>query len=114
MRLPSPLARLSALLALLLALAGGFLFVGPGAAGAARLPAPTPAATGSWIEYGVALIFGPLASGRAGRVKAAGRDVVINEIVTDPQSDWSSSGFDGAAGAGTVSETDEFVELYIK
>ena len=36
------------------------------------------------------------------------------EIVTDPQSDWSSSGFDGAAGAGTVSETDEFVELYIK
>ena len=97
MRLPGPLARLSALLALILALAGGFLFMGPGAAGAARLPAPTPAATGLAIEYGVALRFGPPPAGRAARVKASAGDVVINEVVTDPQSDWSSSGFDGAA-----------------
>jgi methionine-rich copper-binding protein CopC len=41
-------------------------------------------------------------------------DVVINEVVTDPQTDWSSNGFDGSDGLGTVSSgVDEFVELYI-
>ncbi|MEP7359246.1 MAG: hypothetical protein ABI847_18485, partial [Anaerolineales bacterium] len=82
MRLTGPLARLSALLTLLLALAGGFLFSAPGVnAGAGRLPAPTPKAT--WpavIEYGAELIYGPLPDGRAARARAAAGDVVINEV----------------------------------
>lgn len=42
-------------------------------------------------------------------------DVVINEVVTDPQIDWSTNGFDGTDGAKTVSGgVDEFVELFIK
>uniref|UniRef100_UPI0040475DC4 beta strand repeat-containing protein n=1 Tax=Roseivirga sp. TaxID=1964215 RepID=UPI0040475DC4 len=42
-------------------------------------------------------------------------DVVINEVVTDPQQDWSTNNFNGAAGAGTISDgVDEFVELLIK
>ncbi|WP_452610319.1 Ig-like domain-containing protein [Roseivirga echinicomitans] len=41
-------------------------------------------------------------------------DVVINEVVTDPQTDWSTNGFDGTDGLGTVSNgVDEFVELFI-
>ncbi len=41
--------------------------------------------------------------------------VVINEVVTDPQQDWSANGFDGTIGGNTVSstDTDEWVELYI-
>ena len=43
------------------------------------------------------------------------QSVVINEIVTDPQSDWSSNSFNGIAGSGTVSQgVDEYIELYIK
>jgi hypothetical protein len=42
-------------------------------------------------------------------------DVVINEVVTDPQHDWSrdSGGtpFDGIAGTGDVTSADEFIEL---
>ncbi|NJN94859.1 MAG: CehA/McbA family metallohydrolase [Anaerolineales bacterium] len=43
-------------------------------------------------------------------------DVVINEIVTDPQQDWSSNDFDGTIPdpSGSVTNADEFVELYIK
>ncbi|HPC02407.1 MAG TPA: choice-of-anchor D domain-containing protein [Syntrophales bacterium] len=41
-------------------------------------------------------------------------NVLINEIVTDPQTDWSTNGFTGVAGAGAVTrETDEWVELLI-
>lgn len=39
--------------------------------------------------------------------------VKINEVVTDPQTDWSTNGFDGTDGASTVSEVDEYIELYI-
>lgn len=39
--------------------------------------------------------------------------VVINEVVTDPFTDWSTSSFDGTFGAGTVSDVDEWIELYI-
>ena len=43
------------------------------------------------------------------------QSVVINEIVTDPQSDWSSNSFNGTAGSGAVSQgVDEYIELYIK
>jgi hypothetical protein len=40
--------------------------------------------------------------------------VVINEVVTDPQQDWSTTGFNGVAGAGPITDADEFVELAIK
>ena len=41
-------------------------------------------------------------------------DVVINEVVTDPQQDWSTNGFNGTVGAGSVTQgTDEWVELLI-
>lgn len=40
--------------------------------------------------------------------------VVINEVVTDPQQDWSSNGFNGLPGIGTVSYVDEFIELFVK
>ena len=39
--------------------------------------------------------------------------VLINEIVTDPQQDWSTNGFDGTVAGGTVDADDEWVELYI-
>jgi hypothetical protein len=44
--------------------------------------------------------------------------VVINEIVSDPQQDWNDSGggngieFDNMPGNGTITETDEWVELF--
>ncbi|MCE7992289.1 MAG: T9SS type A sorting domain-containing protein [Roseivirga sp.] len=41
-------------------------------------------------------------------------NVVINEVVTDPQQDWSTNSFNGIAGSGAISSgTDEWVELYI-
>ncbi len=41
-------------------------------------------------------------------------DVVINEIVTDPQQDWSTTGFDGTISAGVISQgTDEWIELLV-
>lgn len=40
--------------------------------------------------------------------------VLINEMVTDPQQDWSGSDFNHPPGNGTVSQgVDEWVELYI-
>ncbi len=39
--------------------------------------------------------------------------VVINEIVTDPQQDWSTNGFDGTIAGGSVTGSDEWIELYI-
>jgi hypothetical protein len=38
--------------------------------------------------------------------------VVINEIVADPRQDWSGSGFTSPPGAGGVTVTDEWIELY--
>ena len=41
-------------------------------------------------------------------------DVVINEVVTDPQQDWSTNGFNGTINAGAISSgTDEWIELLI-
>ena len=48
-----------------------------------------------------------------GASTSASGTVVINEVVTDPFSDWSTSSFDGTIGASTVSEVDEWIELYI-
>lgn len=43
------------------------------------------------------------------------QSVVINEIVTDPQQDWSTNGFNGVAGSSSITQgTDEWIELYIK
>lgn len=40
--------------------------------------------------------------------------VVINEVITDPQQDWSTNGFDGTDGGGSINQgTDEWIELYI-
>ncbi|WP_421764881.1 right-handed parallel beta-helix repeat-containing protein [Ekhidna sp.] len=39
--------------------------------------------------------------------------VVINEVVTDPQQDWSTNGFDGTDGASTIDSNDDWIELYI-
>lgn len=39
--------------------------------------------------------------------------VLINEVVTNPRTDWSTNGFDGTDGGGTISEIDEWIELYI-
>jgi hypothetical protein len=44
-----------------------------------------------------------------------GQSVSINEIVTDPQQDWSTNDFNGILGTGSINQgTDEFIELYIK
>ncbi|MCB9078695.1 MAG: lamin tail domain-containing protein [Anaerolineaceae bacterium] len=47
-------------------------------------------------------------------VPASPGAVVINEIVTDPQQDWSSDNFSGVAGEGSITDLDEFIELYIE
>jgi len=40
--------------------------------------------------------------------------VVINEVVTNPQQDWSANNFDGTIGGNsTPSDTDDWIELYI-
>ena len=39
--------------------------------------------------------------------------VVINEIVTDPQQDWSTNGFNGTNGGDVIDTDDEWIELYI-
>ena len=39
--------------------------------------------------------------------------VLINEVVTTPRTDWSSNNFDGTDGGSTISNVDEWIELYI-
>ncbi len=39
--------------------------------------------------------------------------VLINEIVTDPQTDWGENDFDGSDGATDTTAVDEWIELYI-
>lgn len=41
------------------------------------------------------------------------QSIVINEIVTDPQQDWSSTSFASPSG-GSGGSNDEWIELYIK
>lgn len=48
-----------------------------------------------------------------GKTNSPTGEVLINEIVTDPVTDWSSNNFTGIAGGGVVSERDEWIELYI-
>jgi len=80
-------------------------------------PQPTrlPAASLTRYDSGALQVAPPVsaAARRSGSLAVPG-SVVINEVVTDPQTDWSSSGFDGAAGVGAITDSDEFVELYIK
>ncbi|MCL1470075.1 Calx-beta domain-containing protein, partial [Argonema antarcticum] len=47
-------------------------------------------------------------------IPAPAGSVLVNEVVTDPQQDWSTNNFNGTSGAGTISQgVDEWVELYI-
>ncbi len=39
--------------------------------------------------------------------------VLINEVVTDPQIDWSTNVFDGTDGSGAIDSNDDWIELYI-
>ncbi|RME56318.1 MAG: lamin tail domain-containing protein, partial [Deltaproteobacteria bacterium] len=58
--------------------------------------------------------------GTPARVNAAGvfpeiGDVVINEVVTDPQTNWSETNFDGTPSPGAaIQGEDEFIEFFIK
>lgn len=48
------------------------------------------------------------------QLTSQGQSVLINEVITDPQTDWSTNNFDGTDGTGTISNgVDEVVELYI-
>ncbi len=50
-----------------------------------------------------------------GATNSPSGEILINEIVTSPQTDWSTTGFNGVDGGGVVSDgVDEFIELYIK
>ena len=77
---------------------------------------PTPPATRGLLASPARMAFGtPAGSLRQPAIRqAAPGDVVINEVVTDPQTDWSSNDFSGVPGGGAVSAADEFVELYFK
>jgi hypothetical protein len=110
--------RLLTALVLVTALVGGFLFsmLAPARAEADPGVKPTAPATRGLATAPSHLVYGtPQGSTRvkAPRWPSPG-DVVINEVVTEPRTDWSSNGFSGVPGSGSVSETDEFVELYIK
>jgi hypothetical protein len=56
--------------------------------------------------------------GGSGTKAVAAVQVVINEVVTDPQQDWNDSSggngvpFDNTPGSGTIGSTDEWIELY--
>ncbi len=39
------------------------------------------------------------------------QNILINEIVSDPQTDYSGGGWSGQGGGGTIDSTDEWVEL---
>ncbi|MFH1598231.1 MAG: lamin tail domain-containing protein [Patescibacteria group bacterium] len=43
--------------------------------------------------------------------KAESPTVLISEICTDPQSDWSTNDFNGTAGDGSVTSSDEYLEI---
>ena len=96
------------------ALTGVFAFSLLAPAGAAG-PAlkPTPPATRGLVAAPGRLVFVTPQPANL-RVQAVPGDVVINEVVTDPQTDWGGNNFSGVPGGGAVSEADEFVELYIK
>jgi hypothetical protein len=74
---------------------------------------PTPTATvAGLISFPAGASLGQSTPDRRGA--AVPGALVINEVVTDPQQDWSSSAFDGVPGVGPVTISDEYVELYIK
>jgi hypothetical protein len=113
---PQQLARLTALLALVLAPVGGFLFSTPAHGGGGPTIMPPLVISPIIVTYpGHLTLNTPVGSTPAPVAHpAAAGDVVINEVVTDPQTDWSSNGFNGVPGSGAVGTADEFVELYIK
>ncbi len=124
MPLPRSPARTSAWLSLILALGLclGLAALRPTAHAAPSdgTPQPTRAPLATLTRYGAGAVLAPPTADASGArrssspVAAVPGSVVINEIVTDPQRDWSSSGFDGTPSGGAVTEADEFVELYIK
>lgn len=59
-------------------------------------------------------VIDPLATSALFRIAWQRGDVVINEVTTDPQNDWSSSNFNGKIGIGAISDTDEWLELFIR
>ncbi|MFQ5343898.1 MAG: hypothetical protein ACE5F6_20330, partial [Anaerolineae bacterium] len=60
------------------------------------------------------ILFLAVLFAQAGAQPAVVPQVVINEVVTDPQTDWSTTGFDGADGGGTISQgVDEWTELLV-
>jgi hypothetical protein len=113
-------ARASASFSLLLALGlcASLARLGPAALAAPPpgTPQPTRAPEASLTRYGAGAerYAPPQYAGARRSVSATPGSVVIDEVVTDPQTDWSSSGFDGTAGAGAITDADELVELYIK
>ena len=44
-------------------------------------------------------------------IKADGPTVLISEVCTDPQSDWLTNQFSGVAGDGSITSSDEFIEI---
>ncbi len=73
-------------------------------------PTPTPTVTPT-LPVTVTATATPTASSTIS--PAAPGSVLINEVVTDPQQDWSGGGFGPVPGAGPVSDTDEWIELLI-
>src|SRR5258707_12529180 len=113
-------ALLRAVMALLLApalfWALAFAMLSPARAAPGPGAKPTPPVARGLATSARSFAFGTPAGSlrvRAARQAAPG-DIVINEVVTDPQTDWSSNDFSGVPGAGPGSPVDEFVELYIK
>src|SRR5690349_18738209 len=94
LRALAPVALLSALTGLL-----AFSMLAPARA-AGPTAKPTPPATRGLVASPDQLVFGtPPGSLRQPAVlQAAPGDVVINEVVTDPQTDWGSHAFSGVPG----------------
>lgn len=59
------------------------------------------------IRYGLTLLILSLLS------TPIMSQVLINEVVTDPQVDWSTNSFDGTDGGGTIDSNDDWIELYV-